>query len=75
MPLQLRRSKQFFRSGFTLIEILVVITIIGLVMAFAASRIFGQGDEAKKTLQHVLDTTWEPHYGDVKQQAAGLIPR
>ena len=50
MPLQLRRSKSFFRSGFTLIEILVVITIIGLVMAFAASRIFGQGDEAKSRL-------------------------
>ena len=50
MPLQLRRFKPHFRSGFTLIEILVVITIIGLVMAFAASRIFGQGDEAKSRL-------------------------
>ena len=38
------------RSGFTLIEILIVITIIGLIMAFAASRIFGQGDEAKSRL-------------------------
>jgi general secretion pathway protein G len=50
MPLQLSRSNLSFRSGFTLIEILVVITIIGLVMAFAASRIFGQGDEAKSRL-------------------------
>lgn len=37
-------------EGFTLIEILVVITLIGLVMAFAAGRIFGQGDEAKARL-------------------------
>jgi len=37
-------------SGFTLIEILIVITIIGLIMAFAAGKIFGQGDEAKARL-------------------------
>lgn len=37
-------------SGFTLIEILVVITIIGLILGFAATRIFGQGDEAKARL-------------------------
>lgn len=47
-----RRPQSGFtpESGFTLIEILVVITLIGLVMAFAASRILGQGDEAKARL-------------------------
>ena len=36
--------------GFTLIEILIVIVIIGSILAFAASRIFGQGETAKASL-------------------------
>lgn len=48
MPPRLARRAR--RAGFTLIEILVVITLIGLVVAFAAGRIFGQGDEAKARL-------------------------
>ncbi len=38
------------RNGFTLIEIIIVITIIGLVVAWAGNRIFGQGDKAKSGL-------------------------
>ncbi len=37
-------------KGFTLIEIIIVITIIGLVVAWAGNRIFGQGDKAKSGL-------------------------
>lgn len=33
--------------GFTLIEIIIVITLIGLIVAYAGNRIFGQGDKAK----------------------------
>ena len=33
--------------GFSLIEIIIVITIIGLIVAWAGNRIFGQGDKAK----------------------------
>lgn len=40
-----RRNK-----GFTLIEIIIVITIIGLVVAWAGNRIFGAGDKAKSGL-------------------------
>ena len=35
--------------GFTLIEIIIVITIIGLIVAWAGNRIFGQADKAKWT--------------------------
>ena len=38
------------RNGFTLMEIIIVITIIGLVVAWAGNRIFGQGDKAKSGL-------------------------
>jgi general secretion pathway protein G len=36
--------------GFTLIEIIIVIVIIGLIVAAAGNRIFGQGDKAKAGL-------------------------
>lgn len=36
--------------GFSLIEIIIVITIIGLIVAWAGSRVFGQGDKAKAGL-------------------------
>jgi general secretion pathway protein G len=37
-------------SGFTLIEILIVVTIIGLLMTFVASNLFSQAAGAKRTL-------------------------
>ena len=36
--------------GFSLIEIIIVITIIGLIVAWAGNRVFGQGDKAKASL-------------------------
>lgn len=36
--------------GFTLVEMIAVIIIIGLVAAFVGPRIFGQGDEARSRL-------------------------
>lgn len=44
------KVKNMRRNGFTLIEIIIVITIIGLVVAWAGNRIFGQGDKAKSGL-------------------------
>lgn len=38
------------QSGFTLIEIILVVVLIGTIVAFAASRILGGGDKAKHHL-------------------------
>lgn len=45
----MRRNASMKRaqSGFTLIEIVLVVMLIGVVVAFAASRILGGGDRAK----------------------------
>ena len=40
-------SRPQSQSGFTLIEIVLVVMLIGVVVAFAASRILGGGDRAK----------------------------
>lgn len=37
------------RSGFTLVEVLVVVVILGLLAALVAPKIVGQGEEAKRT--------------------------
>ena len=36
------------RKGFTLIEIMVVVVIIGLLSALVGPRLMGQSDEAKR---------------------------
>src|SRR6266571_4306144 len=44
-----RRSRMRYGSrGMTLIEILVVLTLIGIVMGIIGSKFIGQGEEAKR---------------------------
>ena len=44
-------QSQFHREdGFTLLEILIVVTIIGLLMSVVASQFFGRAEDAKKQL-------------------------
>ena len=44
------RTGNKYSYGFTLIEILIVTTIIALIVAFAANKIFEGGDKAKASL-------------------------
>jgi general secretion pathway protein G len=46
----LMRAGNKYSYGFTLIEILIVTTIIALIVAFAANKIFEGGDKAKASL-------------------------
>ena len=46
----LTRSPAAAQGGFSLIEIILVVVLIGGIVAFAASRILGGGDRAKANL-------------------------
>ena len=46
----LTRSPRQAQGGFSLIEIILVVVLIGGIVAFAASRILGGGDRAKFNL-------------------------
>ena len=45
----MRRIRMARRAGFTLIEIMVVVVILGLLAALVVPRIGSQVDEAKRT--------------------------
>lgn len=63
------RTGSKYSRGFTLIEILIVTTIIALIVAFAAGKIFGGADKAKASLTKArisgLGGTLDLYKGDI----------
>ena len=50
MGIIVKKNKKMARKGFTLLELLVVILILGLLAAFVVPNIIGAGDKAKRNL-------------------------
>nr|WP_213437577.1 MULTISPECIES: type II secretion system major pseudopilin GspG [Lysobacter] len=57
MHRQRRRAPRAVQAGFTLIEIILVVVLIGAIVAFAASRLLGGRDNANVKLTHSQVTT------------------
>lgn len=73
-----RRSRPSFASasqaGFSLIEIIVVVVLIGGIVAFAASRILGGGDRAKVNLAKAQVQTLAEKVQQYEMDTGGLPP-
>lgn len=48
-----RRTRLASEAGLTLIEIIIVLVILGVLLSFLASRIFGQGENAKARINAI----------------------
>jgi len=75
------RKRQFSGSmsktaqrGFSLIEIIVVVVLIGGIVAFAASRILGGGDRAKVKLTQAQLQTLAEKIDQYKMDTGALPP-
>ncbi len=49
-PIKAVSLRQSNQRGFSLIEIIIVVTIIGLLVAWVGNKVFGQGDAAKSRI-------------------------
>lgn len=61
------------QAGFSLIEIILVVVLIGGIVAFAANRILGGGDRAKVNLTRAQVQTLVEKVGQY-QQDTGRLP-
>ncbi|HQQ58958.1 MAG TPA: type II secretion system major pseudopilin GspG, partial [Thermomonas sp.] len=62
------------QRGFSLIEIIVVVVLIGGIVAFAASRILGGGDRAKVKLTQAQLQTLAEKIDQYKMDTGALPP-
>jgi general secretion pathway protein G len=62
------------QRGFSLIEIIVVVVLIGGIVAFAASRILGGGDRAKVKLAQAQLQTLAEKVDQYKMDTGALPP-
>lgn len=69
----LRRARSRNRRGITLIEMLVVVTIIALFAALVGPRMFGQADKAKRTAARAQINSFMTALGAYKL-ATGTFP-
>ncbi|QDA56901.1 type II secretion system major pseudopilin GspG [Thermomonas aquatica] len=72
------RNRQFrpvphaSQGGFSLIEIILVVVLIGGIVAFAATRILGGGDRAKVNLAKAQVQTLAEKVGQFQQDTGSL---
>jgi len=71
-----RRQAHYARHtrGFTLMEIIVVVILIGAIVAFAASRILGGSDRAKFNLAKAQVETLASKIDQYKEDVGALPP-
>ena len=62
------------QRGFSLIEIILVVVLIGGIVAFAASRILGGGDRAKVNLARAQVQTLAAKVDQYEMDTGGLPP-
>jgi type IV pilus assembly protein PilA len=79
MILKLRQRMAQEESGFTLVELLVVMLILGLLAAIAIPAFFNQRDKARdadaKTAVRTAETAMETYQTDVGNYAGATVAR
>ena len=72
--MQPRVRQRASQGGFSLIEIILVVVLIGGIVAFAASRILGGGDRAKANLARAQVQTLAEKVQQYEMDTGGLPP-
>ncbi len=67
-----RSPRAIAQAGFSLIEIILVVVLIGGIVAFAASRILGGGDRAKVNLARAQVQTLAEKVQQYQMDTGGL---